>query len=80
MMVALAPSDPRNELVMLRTPSYAMSAKRFTMPMIRTNLTADFARCVRLFFVMAGSVSVMSEVALLIVFLDGVSWAGGFYW
>src|SRR5437588_6022992 len=49
-MVALAPSDPRNGPVMLRPPSYAMSAKRLTMPMMRTNRKASFASCFELVF------------------------------
>src|SRR5207249_8338730 len=44
-MVALAPSDPRNGPLMLRPPSYAISANRFTMPMMRTNRKASFASC-----------------------------------
>src|SRR6185503_9436941 len=40
---ALAPSDSRNGPVMLRAPSYVISANKLTMPMIRTNLNASFA-------------------------------------
>src|SRR4030095_9045220 len=39
----LAPSDPRKGPVMLRAPSYVISANRFTMPIIRTNPNAVFA-------------------------------------
>src|SRR5205823_6522524 len=42
-MAALAPSDPMKGPAMLRPPSYAMSAKRLTMPMTRTNPKAVFA-------------------------------------
>src|SRR6266566_4221278 len=40
-IAALAPNDPRNGPTIPRAPSYVKSAKKFTMPMIRTNWSAD---------------------------------------
>src|ERR1051325_11398516 len=45
--IALAPRDSRNGPMMLRAPSYVISANRLTMPIVSTNLKAILAVVLR---------------------------------
>src|ERR1044071_7148097 len=52
---ALAPRDSRNGPMMLRAPSYVISANRLTMPIVSTNLKAILAVALRSEFAISSS-------------------------